>query len=220
MPASSSQAVVGAIAGSAWVRGSTLDLNTLHHMVQAWLMTPIVAMLLGFVGARLLAKGSGFRVGLLALDRPVRWALIALGLWASYALGANNAANVTGVYAASGTLSVTNAGWLAGVSIAIGIVTFGWRLMDLVGRGLVQLDPPTALVAMLAMAATVHFFALWGVPVSASQALAGGALGIGLAKGVRTIGRPALRNVLLGWVATPLCGFLVAAAVGLVVHTR
>ena len=59
---------------------------------------------------------------------------------------------------------------------------------------------------MLAQALTVHGFASWGVPVSSSQALAGGALGLGLARGARTIGRRALVHVLLGWLVTPLAG--------------
>lgn len=74
------------------------------------------------------------------------------------------------------------------------------------GRGLVRLKPPTALVVMLGQAFTVHLFAVWGVPVSSSQALAGSALRLGVAKGARTIGRRALLHVLLGWLVTPLAG--------------
>ena len=212
LPASSSQAVVGAIVGSAWARQASVDPVTLSRLLQGWVMTPLVACLLGLLGALLVGWVARARThrGLLGLDPALRIAMLAVCAWGAFALGANNAANVSGVVVASGMLQPGQGAWLAGVSIALGIATFGGRLLYLVGRGLVRLEPATALVAMLAQASTVHLFAVWGVPVSTSQALAGGALGIGIAKGVRTIGRGALLNILLGWVATPLVGGLLA----------
>lgn len=213
LPSSSSQAVVGAIVGGAWGRGVALDAAALGRILQGWVLTPLVAAFLGFAGAALLSRlGRRRHAGFLQLDPLVRTALLALGAWCAFALGANNAANVSGVVVASGVLAPFPGAALAGGSIALGIASFGWRLVDLVGDKLVRFEPPTALVVMLAQALTVHLFALWGLPVSMSQALAGGALGIGLAKGVRTLGRRAFLHVLLGWVATPLAGGVLAYA--------
>ncbi|MFQ5601244.1 MAG: anion permease [Candidatus Krumholzibacteriia bacterium] len=208
LPASSSQAVVGAILGAALARGADVDVPILVHLVRGWLLTAPVAAAVSLLFYGLMAAALRWRQprGLVALDRIIRTALIAAGAWGAYALGANNAANVTGVFAASGLVSKTHGALIAGGSIGLGILTFGHRMMYLVGRGLVRLQPGTALVAMLAQAVTVHAFAVLGTPVSTSQALAGGAIGIGLAKGVRTINGRALLNILLGWVATPLVG--------------
>ena len=212
LPSSSSQAVVGAIVGGAWGRGASVDATTLGRILQGWVLTPLVACVLALAGAALLSRlgRRQQRRAFLRLDTLVRVALLCLGAWCAFALGANNAANVSGVVVASGLLAPLPAATLAGGSIALGIATFGWRLVDLVGDKLVRFEPPTALVVMLAQALTVHLFALWGLPVSMSQALAGGALGIGLAKGVRTLGRRAFLHVLLGWVATPLAGAALA----------
>jgi PiT family inorganic phosphate transporter len=92
--------------------------------------------------------------------------------------------------------------------MALGILTFSRRMMEVMGKKLVRLEPQTALVAMLGQALTVHFFALQGTPVSSSQALAGAVLGIGLVKGVRTINRMMLLRVVAGWFVTPLAGGL------------
>ncbi len=212
LPASGSQAVVGALVGFAWAHGSTLDHRVLVRVVLAWVMTPLVASLLGLCGTLALAWVSGrhVRAGLLRFDTPVRAAMLVMVACGAYAFGANNAANVSGIMVSSGVLSSSRASWLAGGSMALGIATLGWRTMDLFGRGLVRLEPPTALITLLAQACTVFLFALWGVPVSTSQAVAGGALGIGLAKGVRTIGKRALLYVVLGWAATPIVGAVVA----------
>ena len=81
--------------------------------------------------------------------------------------------------------------------------------MFTVGSRLVQLDAFSALVAVMAMAATVHFYAQFGVPVSTSQAIVGAVLGIGLFKGVKTINRRIVASIFFGWLCTPLIAALV-----------
>ena len=76
--------------------------------------------------------------------------------------------------------------------------------MFTVGSRLVQLDAFSALVAVMAMAVTVHFYAQIGVPVSTSQAIVGAVLGIGLFKGVKTINRRIVVNIFFAWLCTPL----------------
>ena len=212
MPASSSQAVLGAILGGALATGSSIDFTIVRRLVQGWVLTPIIACVIAavlYVGLVAVTRRLP-RQGLAHLDTLVRIALLLAGAWGAYALGANNAANVTGVFAASGMLTSEEAGLLAGGTIMLGMVGFGRHLMFLVGRRLVQLEPPSALVVMLGQALVVHHFAVQGIPVSMSQALAGGALGIGLIKGARTIHTWTLLRILLGWIATPLVGGLLA----------
>lgn len=212
MPASSSHSIVGAILGAALARQADVEIGGALRLVRGWVATPALACVLAWAWTQLLSTSlrSGVAQRMGTLDDFVRTSLWLVGAWGSYALGANNAANVTGVFVASGMVSTTQAAWIAGGSIALGILTFGRRMMQLVGRNLVRLEPSTALIAMLAQALTVHLFAGWGVPVSASQALAGAVLGIGLAKGVRTIDPQALLHILLGWLATPLVGAVLA----------
>ena len=84
--------------------------------------------------------------------------------------------------------------------------------MMTVGRSLVELEAFSALVAVLAMAVTVHVYAHLGVPVSTSQAIVGGVLGIGLFKGAKTINRRAVVNILFAWLNTPLIAGIVCWA--------
>jgi PiT family inorganic phosphate transporter len=51
---------------------------------------------------------------------------------------------------------------------------------------------------------TVHVFAEIGVPVSTSQALVGAVIGVGFMRGVRSIHSDVLKNIVLGWVLTPI----------------
>jgi PiT family inorganic phosphate transporter len=210
MPASSSQAVLGAIVGVGLARGSSLDPALVMRLVFGWLLTPLLGALLSFVFYTLVSLLLRRRTlgGLETYDQVVRGALWSAGAWGAFALGANNAANVTGVFVASGSLAPAAAVWVAGGSIALGMLTFGQRMMHVLGSRLVQLEPQTALIAMLGQAIAVHVFALHGLPVSSSQALAGAVLGIGLAKGVRTIDPMVLVRVVSGWFVTPAAGGL------------
>jgi PiT family inorganic phosphate transporter len=133
------------------------------------------------------------------------------GAYGAYALGANNVANVTGVFAGAGLITVRWATIIGGVSIALGAVTYSKRVMLTVGGGLVKLDGFSAFVAVLSEAITVHIYAEIGVPVSTSQAIVGAVLGIGLVLGMRTINNRTLLNIVLAWVATPLIAGIVAA---------
>jgi PiT family inorganic phosphate transporter len=68
--------------------------------------------------------------------------------------------------------------------------------METVGKKLVNLDPFSTLIVFLALAVTVHIYAMIGVPVSTSQGGIGGVLGIGIVRGVNTVSRRTLKNIL------------------------
>jgi PiT family inorganic phosphate transporter len=97
-------------------------------------------------------------------------------------------------------------------------MTFSKRVIRTVGSGLVPLDPFAALVVVLGQAITLNVYAMFGVPVSASQAVVGAVIGIGLVKGVKTIDIRVLLRVLFGWVGTPTIAC--ALSVGLTLLVR
>ena len=92
---------------------------------------------------------------------------------------------------------------IGSLAIALGVVSYSKNVMMTVGKNLVKLDAYTAFIAILAEAATVHAYAMIGVPVSTSQAIVGAVLGIGLLKGVRTIDKGTLWRILFGWTGAP-----------------
>ncbi len=127
-------------------------------------------------------------------------------------------ANVTGVYVKSGLLTPFYASLFGSAAIALGIMTFSKRVIHTVGSGLVPLDPFAALVVVLAQSITLNVYALLGVPVSASQAVVGAVIGIGLVKGVKTIDLRVLLRVLFGWVGTPTIACTLSVGLTLLVR--
>jgi len=109
---------------------------------------------------------------------------------------------------------------IGGFAIALGVITYSRPVMETVGKKLVRLDPFSALVVVLALAATVHLYTLIGVPVSTSQAVIGAVLGIGLVKGVNTVSAGTLKQILLAWFLTPAVSCCLALAMDFATHLK
>jgi len=220
LPVSTSQAAVGAIFGIGVVNRQ-MNVAGLGKVVACWFGTPIGGLLIAIVLYRLLAVFyNRSKIDLFDSDILLRLSLIVAGSYAAYALGANNVANVTAVFVAAGQLTVFAAALVGGLSIALGILTFSRGVMETVGTKLVRLDPFSALVVVLAEGLTVHFYTLVGVPVSTSQAVIGAILGVGIVKGVNTVSRRTLTNILIGWFLTPAIACFIAVVLYFAVNLR
>jgi PiT family inorganic phosphate transporter len=203
LPVSTTQAVVGAIIGAGLVNG-TATFAPLPRIALSWVLAPIGSMVIAFLILRVLETFPGARPArFLGHSAVVRVGLILATCYSAFFLGANNIANVTGVYVSSGLLTPIWGALIGAAAIGLGIFTFSGRVIRTVGTKLVELDPTGALIVVLAAAVSLNAFALIGVPVSASQAVVGGVLGVGLAKGVRTVNCRRLGGIALGWLGTP-----------------
>ncbi|HDL85346.1 MAG TPA: inorganic phosphate transporter [Candidatus Acetothermia bacterium] len=216
LPVSSTQATVGAIIGGSFLTVSGVNFQPLLKIFLSWILTPIGGMVATYIPYKIVTLYPHTLMGRFANhDRFVRWGLVLVTCYGAFSLGANNVANVTGVYVKSGLLSPSSATLFGSLAIALGILTFSKRVIRTVGGSIVPLDPFAALVVVLGEAITLNIYALIGVPVSASQAVVGAVIGIGLVKGVKTIDARVLMRVLFGWLGTPTIAFALSVAFGL-----
>jgi PiT family inorganic phosphate transporter len=232
LPVSTSQAIVGAIIGWNFFSESLTDLTSLTKIVSSWVICPILAAVFAVVLLKLTQLlMRGVRVHLFRIDSLTRYGLIVVGAFAAYSLGANNIANVMGVFvpaAPFGDLEVfglfrLNAAQqlflLGGIAISVGVFTYSKRVMLTVGSDLFRLSPISALIVVLAQALVLFIFSSEGlehwlssrglptiplVPVSSSQAIIAAVVGIGIAKGGRNIQIGILGQVFWGWFSTPV----------------
>ncbi len=231
LPVSTSQAIVGAIIGWNFYTSNPTDVNVLTKIVSTWVSGPILggifAVLL-YMLVRLIFKKS--KIHLLYKDSYIRYSLLFVGAFGAYSLGANNIANVMGVFTGAINLPTIDLGifvfdstqqlfLLGGIAIAIGIITYSKHVMETVGNTLMPLTPDAAIVVVLSQALVLFIFSSQGlsdafqsiglpaiplVPVSSSQVVIGSIIGIGLYKGGKEIKYNILGSISLGWVATPL----------------
>ena len=210
LPVSTSQAMVGALVVIG-LEHSRVDFGALGKVVICWFGTPVGAALATVLLYHVLGSAMNrLQPTLFQYDRWLRWGLLGAGSYGSYALGANNVANVTGPFVGPGMLTPFQGCLLGSLAISVGVVTFSYRVMTTVGKDIVPLDAFTALVAILSEAITVHFYAVLGVPVSTSQAIVGAVLGVGIVKGGRLVNRNAVVKIAFGWLVTPAISALIA----------
>ncbi|MBL6945024.1 MAG: inorganic phosphate transporter [Rhodospirillales bacterium] len=232
LPVSTSQAIVGAIIGWNWFSGSVTDAGALAKILATWVACPLLAGLIAvplFHVTTRTIKRAGFH--LLRLDAYTRAALILAGAFGSYSLGANNIANVMGVFVPVSPFTDFNvAGFftftsiqqlflLGAVAIGVGVFTYSKRVMLTVGSDLLPLSPVAAWVVVMSHSIVLFLFASEGlehllasaglptiplVPVSSSQAVVGAVVGIGLFKGGRNIQWRVLGTISGGWITTPI----------------
>lgn len=209
IPVPTSQAVLGAIIAAGMFRGD-VQWNTVPKIVGSWIATPICAALLaGLLFPPLSKLHNYLRLDPFTRHSVIRTLLIATGIYGSYALGANNAANIGAVLVRGGLLPEFEAALLAGVVISLGVLTYAKKVMITVGQRLVSLDMFSAFVVVLAESLTMHAFAMLGTPVSSSHAVVGALLGVGMFKSVRTINARMVWQIGLGWVCSPAIAFAV-----------
>ena len=220
LPVSTSQAVVGAIIGIGFLNRE-INVSGLEKVVACWIGTSIGGAIFAFIVYKSLAfVYNRAPLNLFKTDRMVRIALIAASSYGAYTLGANNVANVTAVFVGAGKLNSFSAALVGGLSIGLGILTFSGRVIETIGKRLVKVDAFSALVVVLAEALTVHLYTFVGVPVSTSQAVVGAVLGIGIIRGIKSVGGRTLSNVVLAWFLTPAVAAFIAMAIDFSIHLR
>lgn len=236
LPVSTTQAIVGAIIGWNLFTGNSTDVKILTTILTTWVVSPVIGAIFSALFYILLrALLRKLQLHLIVLDVFIKWALIIVGAFGAYSLGANNIANVMGVFAASAPDVVIDMGLfrldglqvlflLGGIAIALGIITYSKGLMMQVGNGIMALSAEAAIVAVFSQAVVLFIFSstafsefLQGiglppiplVPVSSSQVIVGSIIGIGMIKGINEIKFKTIKGILYGWVLTPIsAGFL------------
>lgn len=202
LPVSTSQAIVGGVAGVGFSTGMAVNMTKLATIAQIWVVCPFLTGLLAIVLYKLLS------LPVRKIQRPELWdrvvgvLLVGSASYVAFSLGANDVGNSVGPIANLGV----QARWLSllgGGALALGALTFGHRVTETVGSGITTLDPLSASAAQLAAALGVHFFSVLGIPVSTSQSVVGAVVGVGLVHGIRAIERRRVVEILGGWVATP-----------------
>jgi PiT family inorganic phosphate transporter len=202
IPVSTSQAMVGAVAGIGFATGADMNLATIGRIAQVWVFCPILTGLMAFV-IYWFARGLLRRLRAQSVwQRVPGMLLVVSACYVSYAMGANNVGNAMGPIANLG-FRASWLGLLGGVSLAVGVVTFGRRVTETVGGGITQLDIVSAFSAQLAAALAIHFFSILGIPVSTSQSIVGAVIGVGILHGIRAVRMRKIAEIVVGWVATP-----------------
>jgi len=237
LPVSTTQAIVGAIVGWSFFTDNTIDTRSLVQIVTTWISGPVLGALFAYALYHLVRiTRKRIKIHLLQYESYIRTGLMIVGAFGAFSLGANNIANVMGVFVPSiplgdasfGLFTLTGAQqlfFLGGIAIAAGILTYSKKVMETVGGNLLELTSEAAFVVVLAQALVLFIFsssslsglmvriglpAIPLVPVSSTQVVVGSVIGIGFYKGVRNINLKVLGSIASGWITTPVSAGLLS----------
>ena len=132
----------------------------------------------------------------------------------AFAHGSNDVANAIGPLAAvhgiieSGGMVVKSSSipvwilFLGGSGIVAGLATYGYRVIQTIGKNITELTPSSGFAAELAAATTVVVASAASMPVSTTHTLVGGVLGVGLARGISALNLRVVGTIFVSWMVT------------------
>jgi PiT family inorganic phosphate transporter len=211
IPSSSSHALIGSLAGAV-IGGagmSAINSGGLMKIVQALILSPIIAFTAGFiimwVLKKIFAKSSPHQV-----NKGFRFGQIITAAFQSFSHGTNDAQKAMGIIVfalvASGIQSTMDVPlWVkisAATAMALGTSVGGWKIIKTMGTKIFKIEPINGFAADMGSAAVILTATMIHLPVSTTHVITSSILGVGSAKRFSAVKWSVAGRILIAWVIT------------------
>ena len=222
LPSSSSQALIGGLAGAALAAGATVKWGgILDKIVIPMVISPIAGLILGYlVMALLLWSFRHATPG--KVSRGFRYAQSGSAAAMAFGHGLQDAAKTAGVVVLALTVGGYHSGdsvpiWvlvLSAIVISLGTYAGGWRIMRTLGRKIIHLDPPQGFAAESTAASILYIAGLsFGAPISTTHTITSSIMGVGATKRLSAVRWGVAKSIVGAWIFTfPGAGLAAALA--------
>jgi PiT family inorganic phosphate transporter len=174
----------------------------------------------------LILPGSGITGG----ETVFRYLQVMTSCYVAMGNGANDVANamgpLSGIYFIMKTGDVaTNVPvptWLlafGGIMITIGILTWGYKVIDTVGSRITQLTNTRGFTVDFSAASVILIASMCGLPVSTTHAAVGAYVGVGFARGLQAVDLGVVWRIMLYWIITVPIAAATSAGIFIVMIT-
>ena len=222
LPSSSSQALIGGLAGAALAAGATVKWGgILDKIVIPMVISPIAGIIIGYlVMALLLWSFRHATPG--KVSRGFRYAQSGSAAAMAFGHGLQDAAKTAGVVVLALTVGGYHSGdsipiWvlvLSAIVISLGTYAGGWRIMRTLGRKIIHLDPPQGFAAESTAASILYIAGLsFGAPISTTHTITSSIMGVGATKRLSAVRWGVAKSIVGAWIFTfPGAGLAAALA--------
>ena len=212
LPSSSSHALMGGLAGAAFVKGGiqALELSGFSKVILAIVLSPLLGLIIGFLLTLLVFKITKHNTE----ANNHRWfkglQLISSALL-SLTHGGNDAQKTMGVIA----ILLYSSAWYGDhfyipfwvvischLVIALGTLAGGWRIVHTMGIKITQLSRLRGCCAETSAAMVISAAIDFGIPISTTQTVTGAIVGVGISKSFWAVHWPMIHKIFLTWVFT------------------
>jgi PiT family inorganic phosphate transporter/sulfate permease len=221
VPISSSQSIVGAVVGIGLFY-SLLDTQLLLQIVGWWAVTPVLAFVLAYLSGKyihpVVASWLAGHRSELQIKGIIAKFLTISGCYVAFSAGANNAGNAVGPIVGAGLLEPATGAVLGGLTLGLGALLIGGRILQTVGTEITELCTVRAVFIEVIAAVIVHIASIMGIPVALGQIVPAAIIGIGCAnEGFMMIKSKTVKRIAVMWVISPIASGLIAyGAIGIV----
>lgn len=158
------------------------------------------------------------------IERCFSWLQVISACMMAFAHGANDVANAIGPLSAAlyifqtktVSLNTEVPTWalaLGGFGIVVGLATWGWRVIETVGKKITELTPTRGFAAEFGAATTILIASRLGMPISTTHTLVGAVIGVGLARGIEALNIGMTKDIVASWIITLPAGALTTVLV-------
>ncbi|MFN4227951.1 MAG: anion permease [Candidatus Ratteibacteria bacterium] len=213
IPVSTSHSIVGAVAGAGLAFSTPIYWQKIFQIILCWILTPIGSAIITFLTLPVIK----FLFSLKLIKKYERQLVILFiyltSAYLAFTWGANDVANATGVLIGTGKFSPKISALIGGISMAIGVSTWGYKVIETVGFNIVRLTPLMTIAAEIGSSLNIHLYTHFGIPVSTSHSIVGAIWGIGIYQGIKTINLKVAREIIITWAITPLISGIISYVV-------
>jgi len=214
LPISTSHSIVGAMLGFGlaavsqnYLKLSDIHWNVMGKIVLSWIISPIFGAILAFFIFTLIRMFILARFDIDKVEHVFKYLQIGTACYMAFAHGSNDVANATGpIAAALGYMGHHIPVWvillIGGLGISVGIATWGYRVIEMVGTRITELTPTRGFSAEFSTATTVLLASYFGMPISTTHTLVGSVIGVGLAGGLASVNLKIVKKIIASWLLT------------------
>jgi sulfate permease len=211
IPLSTSEVTVGSVVG-AGIAYQSVFVGKLVVIALFWLLTPFVAFVIAILAATMLKIKILKNWIQLPKAKPFLAVLVLLmGIFEAFSAGMNNVANAVGPLVAAMIMTKGNAVLWGGISVALGAIFFGHRVIETNGKKITLLRLEEGCVISGAGASIVTVASLFGIPVPLTQITTSSIIGIGFAKhGISVLKKDIVIQLLTVWIVSPVLSMVLS----------
>ena len=198
---------------------------------KALLLSLAISAVVGLLSKVFLFSGAkrsdkSIRERLYETEEIFKYLQVSTACYMAFAHGANDVANATGPMA--GIITTMSKGvvvakayvpdWvlaLGGIGIVIGLATWGYKVIETIGKKITDITPSRGFCAEFGCATTVLVCSKLGLPISTTHTLVGSVIGVGFARGIGALNMKTVKQIINSWIITVpftagLCVFIYA----------
>ncbi|AIJ05697.1 phosphate transporter [Methanocaldococcus bathoardescens] len=180
------------------------NLAIFGEILLSWILSPIIAVIIAYV---LYLAYEKIEIPILKKITMIKYLLLISAGVVAFNLGSNDLPTVLGTFTTSQIIYIIGA-----IFLCLGAYLYGNRVSETLSM-ITNLSVTSAFIAQLSGGLAVTIFTALGMPVSTTQAIIGGILGVGLTKGIKTVRWKVLKNIIFWWIIAPtialIAGFII-----------